>query len=660
MSNGIKRFLRLRGNIKNSFDDELGGVTLWTGPNMSGKTGRLQAAKIAIMGPGGNSGGVKGSDLMRLAAPKAVGLYAGLVGPDGSCEIRVQTEGGKAKQPEWPIFEGKFKDLTDAERANMMPMVSMGDLLDLGPDRGRRALVQRFGNVSSVPRPPALLEEQAALWDTGLETVRANMPLDADASELLAALNKWFNNTKLERGRQLKALEASLDERRDTLNTEGAGAEMLDDLNKDLETAEAWERAAGTRARLAQIELQKAEYREKAKPFKLADDQRAQRDADAEARRVELKAVIKEAEAAFDKAQADVADQEGRLTSGKLWQETLERAQKMIEKGAEAACPLCTTKRVCFTADGQHDEWELFDPSKVLSKRIMPAVTKRAESIQAARKVRASAEVKVALARGELAKFEQQLSQARNADTEARNRLKAEAHRIQAVEFELQNLLKESNAPLTYAGPTSQELKAQINGLGESARARRQVEEETARLRKVEAERDLAKKLEIESKKLLAQLIRDVKSTAEASVNRYIVPGKKAEIDLEKNAWNVLDVHGQPRGKFEMCGFEKCSLVPALAGAYTEGSPARYLVLDDDDLRGFSRANLIALMQVLVKAIEDGLLTQVFMAHSWLVPEDAPVGVTVHALTLPDGVEEPNLMVAPAPSVPLIAEALVL
>jgi len=186
----IERFGRLRGNIKNNFDDELGDLTLWIGPNMAGKTGRLQTAKLAVRGPGANEGGVKGSDLMRLAAPGAVGLYAGLVGPSGTCELKVQTKGRKAQQPDWPIFTGKFLDLTDAERALMMPMVNMGDLLELGPDRGRRALVQRFGNVKTVPTPPAMLAEQAALWEQGLASVRNDMSADADASELLAALNK--------------------------------------------------------------------------------------------------------------------------------------------------------------------------------------------------------------------------------------------------------------------------------------------------------------------------------------------------------------------------------------------------------------------------------------------------------------------------------------
>jgi len=634
----IQRFTRIRGNLKNSFDEELGEVTLWIGPNMSGKTGRLITAKIATMGPGGHSGGVKGSDLMRLAAPGSMGLYAALVSPSGSCELKVQTEGGKAKQPDH-ILTGAFLELDDTEKERMMPMVSMGDLLDLGPDRGRRAVVKRFGNIKTVPTPDALLPAQQALWDEGCTAVMNDAPADADASELLVALNKWFNQAKLDAGRSLKVKERSLEERRQKLNKQAAGGEMLDDLVAQWTQAKAWEDAAGLRARLEAIEAQKIEYREKRKPFELADKEGKQREADDLARRTELEAAIAAAQETFDAAAADVADQEGRLVSGELWQKTLDRAVQMIAEGHDASCPLCTTLRVCKTIDAQHDEWELFDPSKVLKERIMPAVTKRLESVEVARKVRASAEVALVLAKGELAKYEQSLSAAGRADSEARSRLRAEAHRIQAIEGEVHNALKLSEAPTSYEGLTAAELKAEIDAIEGAVRARALIEEETAELRKLEAGRDLAKKMEIESKKLLTALIRDVKATAEASVNALMVPTKRAVIDLTKNAWNVVGVHGKPVGKHEMCGFERCSLVPALAAAYTEGAPARYLVLDDDDLRGFSRGNLRALMKVLVKAVRDGVLTQVFMAHSWLTEEDAPEGVVVHKLSLPPGVE---------------------
>jgi len=673
----IKPFTRLKGNIKNQFDEALAPVTLWLGENQTGKTGRLIGVKIAAQGPAASHGGVKGSDIMRLVPEGIGGAFALLESPSGSCELKVDVEGRKARTPVH-TRTGAFLEMSDDERARMLPLVSMADLLTLGPDRGRRALVQRFGEGDKLLKPRKLRPEQKALWDDVVEAVTKDRAEDADPAQILAAVQQELNSRKLDAGKRFRALEQSLAAREEEVNATAAGAEQLDELREAYTVALAWENAAGLRVRLEKIEEQKADYRERQKPFAEADANREAREAEEKSQR---DAILVKLEAAMDvvgTAAEEVADQQARAASGANWTETLHRAADLIDEGAEARCPLCTSTVVASLTldalmawDGSIDEFKSFiedalasfDPLKVLEERILPAVERRQKSLESAETAEREARAASAALQTELDDFDRALNRARTDDATMRARMRAEAERITAVAQEVQHALEISKAPATYDGASAAELRVQIDTLEAADRARERLELDTEEMRQAEVERDLAKWLENATKKLLTDLVADLKKTAEEAVNRYM-KDEQAVIDLEKSAWNVIGKDGRPHGRHEQCGYELCSLVPALACAYTEGAPARYLVLDDDDLRGFSKRNLKKLLSLLVELTSTGVLTQVFMAHSWLTPDDVPDGVMVHHLgtagkigvhytpvtdTSEPGEPEPDVVVAPTP-----------
>jgi hypothetical protein len=216
-------------------------------------------------------------------------------------------------------------------------------------------------------------------------------------------------------------------------------------------------------------------------------------------------------------------------------------------------------------------------------------------------------------------------------------------------------MLDQLGAVESYTGPTVAVLQAQIASLKDAERIRAALDEDTAKLRKLKREREESKTLEKEAKAAGDKLIAQVKSTAEATVNRYMPDGLRAAVDLDRNAWTVIDNKGKARSKRTMCGFENDSLVPALAAAYTEGSPLRVLVIDDKELAGFSWTGIVRFFDKLMEALNEGLLTHVFVAGQRLdpvLPQLEAQGWMVKWTDTP----QPQLEDAPAPEAVLVPQ----
>lgn len=616
-------FTRLRATVKDNIDEEIGPLTLWVGPNQSGKSGRIIGVDYALVGISGYSAGPHGSDVAKLAPEGTDEFFTELSGPSGTASFRVRQEKGKWKDPDskTSVFSGELLEhMTLADRERILPLATMSDLLGLGPDLGRRRLIQRFGDLEKVPRPLGLDEARTKLWDeVEAEVTKSLTKKDEkpDPSAVLAGMTATFNSRKLAAGKRLKETEAEIEGRRQALLQQAAGAEQLPKLREQRKEAAEWEAAAHLRARLAEIEQSKVAYREAKKPFDVADAARPERQAAEDAQHTKLVEAIEGAQAELARLVKDAEDQRRRLANGDGWMQSIAFAKANPTPGGECLCPLCKNP---FDADGA-------------MAFIKEAVADRQASIAMAEAKIAPARVAVQKALAALQQWETGLQQAAQADKAARDRLVQEHARITTAEQEVQRALRESHAPANYDGPPTAVLDATIAALETAQQARKKLEEDTITFRARKALRDAAKELEGEAKKLGDDLVASVKATAEAAVNEYMKPtGLRAVLDLVTNAWQVTDPSGAPRGRHFMCGFEENVLVPALAAAYTDGGALRVLTLDDRDLAGIGLENAVRFFGALAQAQREGWLTQIFCAGNRFEPvleEIAAMGWTV-------------------------------
>lgn len=603
-------FTRLKGTIKAAFDEKVGPCTLWVGNNQSGKTARLTAVRYALAGVHGYSaGGSHGSEIAALAPEGCEHLFAELTGPSGQARFDVYRREGKWREPDprQAAYLGDLEKLDEEARARVLPLVSMNELLHLGPDLGRRALVQRFGEATALPRPVALNEVQAALWDEMAKKVTQELTKDGvtpDYSEVLVGMNKAFNKRKLAEGKEIRALEKVLNERRDDLAEKAAGAEQIPQMKQDLIVAQAWAQAAQHREVLARLETEdKPAYRASKKAY----ETRVTSEIDRE-KRVREEAwhsqAIADTQAEIDALQADLDAQNKKLATGEWLLATLTHLSTTAENAgdAHAPCPLCKNT---------------FAPAAV-QELVRPVVETRQASIAEVAERMAAAVQKRAEVQEAKVVWLAQLAKSDKALDEERQRLQQEATRILTEERAATDAIAQIGAPAEYSGKTAAEIEAEIAELEEAIRARAQLESDTADLRVRKAARDMAKEMEGESKQLLDKLIRQTKTTAEAAVNRYMPAGMTAQLDLDKGRWAVLDSTGVARTRHTMCGYETNALVPALAAAYTEGAPLRVLTLDDPDIDGVGSENVEAFFAALKAAVDEGYLTQVFVGGNRL------------------------------------------
>lgn len=614
-------FTRVRGNFKGHYDYEVGPHTLIVGPNQSGKSGIVIGGRYGLGGVKGWSLGVHGSEIAALAPSGVDTLFHEWIGPDGTALFKVVQEGGKWREPEKePIFTGELATrLTAEHRKKIMPLVSMSQLLELGPDLGRRELMMRFGDATKVPELIKPEPEQKALWDEvkKSETKRLTKKdeqlgkeIVPDASQILVAMSKEFNRRKLDAGKRVKALEDQLAANKAALSEQAAGSELLPGLREQLEKAKLWEAAEPLRLRKERLEVERQKYRAAREPFAAADtdEARARRAADEESRRLGFKKAIEEASAQVAAIAADLESQLKKLAWGQNLIEALERSER--------ACVLCKTEYIVTTG---HPDPVPFDRGQIL-EFVRPGVQAREQSVKTARANLAEAQQKVLKAQGDLQAFEQQLVDAKRVDDQLRQRLVQDHGRIKAAEVEIDNALATMKAPASYSGKKAADIAAEISALEEADAARRKLELDTEEIRKVKKTRDLAKEMEGESKQMLDRLIARVKSTAESACNKYMADGMRLEVDLEENRWTVVDPNGVPRSRHTMCGFEQDSAVIALAAGYTEGSPMRILLLDDPDIDGVGLENVPRFFGALQRAVTNEWLTQIIVAGNRLEP----------------------------------------
>lgn len=624
----VEPFTRLVSNVKGLIDDQLGPMTAWVGDNRTGKTSRVDAIRLAITGK--HPAGPHGSDLMELVPEGASTLFAELSGPSGSTRFVVETEGGKAKKPGKPEPTGLYKAVVqEKDLETILPMQSMRDLIDLGSTRGREAIFRRFGSIVAVPVPRGLSETQTKLWNDGLAAVKASNP-KADSAELLSLLAAWMRQRKLAIGREIKALDNLVKEREQTVKQYAAGEEELPALRDKLKLAEAWDQAESLRQRKAQLEADGEAYKAKVAPFLEADQQAEAKakvqKAEDEAWKLKL-ANIKTAALALQERLL----QETKLLHGGEWLvATLKLNAEKADAEGHAPCLLCGNPA--------------FTPAEAKAQ-VEPRVEARRASWEGAQDEIAKNHAEYQETEAAYRGWQLTVSEAERKYEADKTALRFEYTRIKTALDEVNRALEGS--PSAYDGPPTMEVRRQIKAREDASTLSRQLDQDVQKLRNLHVEQDLAKALEGEATKELSGLLVRTSEAAHTAVNTYMAEGFRAEIDLETAKWKVLGMDGRPHRRDIMAGSERGALIPALALGWTEGAPARFLILDDDDLAPFSPMNLRRLFDTLKDALDDGLLTQVFVTSSR--PDEIPDYVTKIHTTAPTAAKRLDIAPAPAP-----------
>jgi hypothetical protein len=328
-----------------------------------------------------------------------------------------------------------------------------------------------------------------------------------------------------------------------------------------------------------------------------------QRAADLESARVSFNGRIASAKKRITELQEKVTDGEKRFARGEWITLTLGQQVEQVGEGT-APCLLCSQSA---------------QPQALLAK-VAPLVEARRQSLQEDRASLAAAQAELSAAQQELASWQQKVAQDEAERERTINELTHWYGQITSRDDALQTSLMSLGAPASYTGLTAAEVKKQIDALEAADRAAQKLEDDTGRLRDLKKRRDMAKLLEGETKVLIDQCIAGLKETAEAAVNKYMPANERAVLDTKKHTWTVIGKDGRPQGKHTMCDFEMNSLVPAIASAYTDGAALRVATLDDRELAGVGLENCRSFFAALKHAVDQGWITQVFVAGNRLEP----------------------------------------
>ena len=614
----ILPFTRLTANVKGSYTHELGPVTVFVGPNRRGKTARLDAIRLALSGQ--HSVGPHATNLWELAPPDAGELHASLTGPSGGLSFLMRTERGKAKKPGPPEPTGLFRSFSVQDFARMFPMSEAG-LLEKGTTLTRENIFRRWGSVAAVPTPMGLNEAQLAVWKEEAAKVAAAFPR-ADPAAQLAELGGALRRLKLRLGDQISTAAATLQNAGVPVTVQG---ELLPELQRDLKLAMAWEAGESFRARLSgPLTQQNEQHNQKVATY---NAERAVFDAWREGRAAEglrlRQGINNAAQQREDLRQQLVAEVELQH-SGQHWKKAVDVAVAEAQAAGSRTAP-------CLLCSNPH-----FEPAAAAAQ-ILPRILARQASVERVRLQLSQADANLREAEAAVRNWEQPEAEKSRQLTARANELQRSYESLQAAMTECQKGLQmvTTGLPPGYSrpadAPTSAQLRIEIQNIERARMAQHLLEEQARTKHELEEKRDRVKLLENEAEVLLTQCLQATEAGAVAAINRYMPRGFEVRLHLDRCEWQVVGRDGRPHGREVMSGSEFGALTVAFVCAYTEGAPARYLVLDDADLHPFDPENLRDFLQMLQAAVQEGQLTQVFLA--WSRPAEIPPGCTIIDLT---------------------------
>ena len=567
-------------SIKGGFDVNLGLCTAIVGENRAGKTAVLDAMRLALTGQ--HPVGPHYADLLALTGGLTPNAH--LTGPDAEAHATVQA-GRKSLDL---AHSGALAGLTTAQRAALLPLSSVRDLLALGSDRAREAIFARFGSATTMPVPPGLDDDQTQLW--------VSLSADAegaDAATKLASMGSLLRSHKLACGRQAKGADEEAENWRSTAPAVPATAEQVADLEAAYAKAVAFEQSEATRAALeaACIQLEGIETSE----IMVGPPP------------VDLSPV-----AGFDTAIKELDNQiealQRRLGAARV-------ITKMRERLADGSAHTCVTCTQAVSAQ----VIQSFASTPSLEAAVMAELQRLGGQ------------------KGEVENRKSQLSAlaarttAERAQVDAHNR--AHERRCDALRAQIASL-ESSLADVSDPGSTSAAISAALTTARNGRAASAKINDALLRARKAKREADDCKVLEKAAAGILSQLVAGVAAKAEEAVRKYLPDSafgvRLALEDAEGKAacrWEVRGSDGTYHPFGAASGAEWGALTVALGCAWSEGAPVRILMLDDADLAPLSPTNVFALLNMVQTRVEAGDLTQAVVA--WCRPEEVPEGWTI-------------------------------
>ena len=188
--------------------------------------------------------------------------------------------------------------------------------------------------------------------------------------------------------------------------------------------------------------------------------------------------------------------------------------------------------------------------------------------------------------------------------------------------------------PEPYEGPTSEDLRIQLNIIREAQANRKRIDSETIEMHRLLDEQATAKLLERQVTVMLNTYIQRVRVRAQDAVNRYMPEGFRAELHVTDTvcAWRMIGADGRAHKAGAYSGSEGGHLIVSLSQAWGEDAPFRMVLLDDVALGVFDRQRLTSLFAKFKEAVNNGLVDQVVIA--WNRPDEVPSNW--HTVTIGD------------------------
>lgn len=610
----LSHFTALTSNVKEVVKElPLGPLTAIVGEEGTYKSSLSIAMRLALTGryePVGHNP----SDLIALAADALVGIEVRLSGKSGLAEwrLKVDPETGKPKKSVPPHFEGEIGNLTEDERYCIVPTDSVRDLLKSarGDKKLREAFIRRFGgSIKEVVCPFTDEEEDAKekkAWDAGVDECKRKMDADASADTLLATLSEHFRKESGAKRREISPIEKFVEEKKRQLSqmemTGGIAPELLPELEEEYQAALAWENSEADRQAKKEAE-EDINGSDGLGGLKSEVEPARQELADAELATKQLKEELKLQLETMHKRVADAYSDSIHATRAAATYATLADLYREQEQKGLMKCRFCP------------NEFDSIDP--VIATRKLFEERAEARSSDAEK-----ADEEYKLAKHAELTLESSVMQRISAQ-ELCERIAKEKFEdcVDTVESEEKNLAdinaRLAKCPKTKPVKSSIELQTQLNAYKAATDARVATEREALRLRKLEKEYDLFKKLEGEAMVLQKAVMSRVARRASDEVSLGMTDGRRARLDAVSCEWYLTRKDGKEYGPFgALCGTEKTALMLGLVAAWTRGSPLRVAIFDDEDMVGLSTKGIADFYTQCEQLYDRGDFTQIVIVNN--------------------------------------------
>jgi hypothetical protein len=578
-------FTRIETNFKGRPTNvALGKLNAIVGANRTGKTALLTALRTACSPA---PAAAQAQKFFGLAPKDADEAYSRLYVDDEivASFLVVCDNKGKAKAPK-QTFGPSFPQVSVDQAKMLFPTITLRDLLQQGDIKAREAIFRRFGELTgAVPEPFALDDESKCIWE---KAVRESSQGKTDVADVLSAVGEWLRSESRRISDEMRADEKQIKALTEQVRS-APGMEMVETYREQLALAMRFEAHTSTIREIEELRegLQVLE----AKKPGLADQRTG-----LEARRAQFVEHSAHVNESIRGLRAEAEQLDGAV--GAL-QERINRIGVFLY-AADAGddCALCGEGHITDArrgllkqlAEEREASWRGLDTDK-------QALLNKIRDLEATLAVEEHALVR---AENELANQEYLLSS-----------------QIRNAENALARLHEVVGEVLDYSGPTSEDLRTLLLPLEQAQYAKQQLTQMETAYRGKRTRSALVKDLSEKSRDLLDTLVQGVRSRAEEAVNRYMPAGFRAHLDLLEGgcSWCVRTVEGES-DRFVMSGAEKASLMVALALAWTEDLPVRFLMLDDEELGPFhsSPENLSAMLKMVEDAVAAGHVAAAYVA----------------------------------------------